>query len=164
MLLIGLYYIIIGWHVNWIEMVELCFGCKMNCDENLIVIENVMWWVVNWVNVMRCVVRCVLNCDEKCEVLWLRMGKDDSWECKMCDRESWTGRIATRMCEMARLSRVDSLVGGHLIVKWYEKWNEKKHEEMWGQVRLSHPFPICWELIWIECDWNWIVLIDWLCW
>ena len=31
-------------------------------------------------------VSCELNaCDKKCEVLWLRMGKDDSWECNNCE-------------------------------------------------------------------------------
>ena len=76
--------------------------------------------------------------------------KDDSWVVKcVCERESWAGRIATRVCEMARLSRADSLVGGHL--------NVKLCEEMKENVRLSHPFLIWWELIWIE---NWFKVWD----
>ena len=83
----------------------------------------------------------------------------------LCDRESWAGWIATRIWGMARLSRADSLVGGHLYwemwndmrkeMKWYEKRNE-----MWENVRLSHPI-----LIWNDCcDWNWLMTCvnDWV--
>ena len=112
-----------------------------------------MWWVdVLW------------------DVLWIVMRnvKCYDWEWERMTRENvisvWSGKLSRAdsypLCEMARLSRVDSLVGGHLIVKWSEKWNEKKCEEKWGNVRLSHPIHVCWELIWIEYDWDWIVLID----
>ena len=59
----------------------------------------------------------------------------------MCDvwkRESWAGRIATRVCEMARLSRADSLVGGHLDINENVKEKERNCEncEVWVILRL----------------------------
>ena len=98
-----------------------------------------IWWVVNWMLVIRNV-KC-------CDWEWERMTRENVisvWSGKLSRADSYP------LCEMARLSRADSLVGGHLIVKWYEKWNEKKWEEMWGNVRLSHPFLI----------WNDLILVD----
>ena len=121
---------------------------------------NCNWWNVDWFVVLW----NVMNCDEKYGEMWWelkyvvvengeRMTHENVW---MCDRESWAGRIATRLCEMARLSRADSLVGGHLIVKWYEKWNEKKCE-----VESSIP-----NLMWFDIGWwlekmIWLRIIDW---
>ena len=76
------------------------------------------------------------------------------------DRENWAGRIATHICEMVRLSRTDSLVGGHLIVKWYER-NGKKCEEMWGWVIRSRFDEDWYGLNFIEFELN---LVDGLCW
>ena len=118
------------------------------------IIRNVnLWGVENCNNGKWCEWHCCnKNCALICDCEW------NGWLLGilgLCDRESWAGRIATRMWGMVRLSRTDSLVGGHLIEKWEMIW-EKKRNEMWGKVRLSHP-----NLFW----WNWCVLklIDGLC-
>ena len=121
----------------------------MNCDEKY----GEMWWVENWDsgkwNELHC---CNENCALICDCEW------NGWLLGilgLCDRESWAGRIATRMWGMARLSRADSLVGGHLIEK-YEMRNDMrkemkwiKCEEMWGWVIR----------IWID---EFVVILIWL--
>ena len=123
-----------------------------------------LWFVLRWI--VKLWWEVFVNYVEKWELLWLWMEKDDSWgKGYVCDRESWAGRIATRKCEMVRLSRVNSLIGGHL---YWEMWNDMRKEmkwydkrnEMWGNVRLSHPI-----LIWNDCcDWNWLMacINDWI--
>ena len=125
----------------------------MNFDEKY----GEMWWVENWDsgkwNELHC---CNENCALICDCEW------NGWLLGivgLCDRESWAGRIATRMWGMARLSRADSLVGGHLIEKWEMIW-EKKWNEMWGNVRLSHPNLFWMKLMCFEIDW-WIVKLAW---
>ena len=137
----------------------------MNCDEKY----GEMWWVENWDsgkwNELHC---CNENCALICDCEW------NGWLLGilgLCDRESWAGRIATHMWGMARLSRADSLIGGHLYweMKWYEKRKEKKWEkkrndmrkemkceEMWGWVIRSW-----YEMIdVIEIDWWLVTMIE----
>ena len=122
-----------------------------------------LWFVLRWI--VKLWWEIFINCVEKWELLWLWMEKDDSWgKGYVCDRESWAGRIATRKYEMTRLSRMDSLVGGHL---YWEMWNdmrkEMKCEEMWGWViRYWYEIIIvieidCWLVSMIEL---WITLIE----
>ena len=83
----------------------------------------------------------------------------------LCDRESWVGRIATRKCEMARLSRADSLVGGHLYweMKWYENRKEMLWEKKWNVRKCeveSSKFELM-NLLWFWFGW-WFVRLIWL--
>ena len=93
----------------------------------------------------------------------------------VCDRESWAGWIATRTCEITRLSRADSLVGGHLIVNceivklWDEvKVNVRKYK-IESSILILMKIDVVWRWVWIEMliwlsnyfGWTWNVMDCW---
>ena len=110
-------------------------------------------------------VSCELNaCDENVKCC--------DWERGRMTRENvisvWSGKLSRAdsypLCEMARLSRADSLVGGHLIMKWNEKWKEKKCEEKWGWLIHSWFVEKWYGLVVIEIElFDWlVVLMNWM--
>ena len=134
--MVGLWNVYFGWNEN-------C-DIEMNC-------EIVMRWECEYWDEMWNVLRNE-NGDLKCVYEW------KGWLLGivgLCDRESWAGRIATHVCEMVRLSRADSLVGGHLIEKCEMRTDMRKEmkwikcEEMWGWVIR----------IWID---EFVVILIWL--
>ena len=126
-------------NVNWMRWVVI--RCVRKCGS---VIECNCDWDYIWDCDWNCDCECDWACDCDCE--WGRMTQG---MCVVWERESWAGRIATRVWEMARLSRTDSLVGGHLNINENLNEKENKCEEMWGWV-------IRIKLMWIVVDWAWL--------
>ena len=104
--------IVIKWDIDWFVVLRIVIVMmKRDCElwywNELWDCDEMRMWILRW-NV-KCVEKW--NGDLKCVCEW------KGWLLGivgLCDRESWAGRIATRMWEMARLSQADSLVGGHL--------------------------------------------------